>query len=765
MFKGFFWISPIFWILIPSRAFSQQQPIGQWQEHLSYANEIAVTSGDGKIFCASVYSIFAVDLQDHSLTRYSKVNGLSDVGISTIGFDPQTKSLLIAYSNSDLDILQGQNITNIPDIKMKNIIGDKTMYGIWFQHGEAYLSTGLGIIVVDLLQAKILDTYIISSTGQPEQISGFTGSGNYFYAATAEGVRQAAQDNPNLDNFANWTTLSNGWGGGAAQNIISDDSLVIALRDDSLFSWKDSLWSPFYADGWPVTNINVSGGNILVGERNPSANTGRVVELNPDGSVNRVLEQGHAIEFPEQAILQGQEVWIADLYRGLVHVSSKGFESLEPNAPNAPPVGDMVIGYHGLWAAGGTVNEAWNYTYNTNGFFNLNNNYWTAYNRFTEPYLDSVYDFITMAINPQDHTVYAGSFGGGLLQLNPDGSHVLYKQQSALEPAIGDSNSYRISGLDFDQQGNLWISSFGAPHELVVKKRDGTWKSFTIPLYHTDHAVSQVLVDSYNQKWIVSPMGNGLIVFNQGKSIDDLTGDQWAMLREGVGSGNLPDNNVRCIAMDQDGFIWVGTDNGIGILPCTGQVFPSGCDAILPVVQTGNFAGYLFQHEQVNTIAVDGANRKWVGTNQGAWLISPQGDSIIYHFTEDNSPLLSNDVRRIAVDPNSGVVYFATFNGIISFRSTATQGGTTNSQVLVFPNPIPPGYSGTIAIRGLVDNALVKITDISGKLVDATRSLGGQAVWNGEDYTGHRPQSGVYLVFVIDDTGTQKFVAKMLFIH
>jgi hypothetical protein len=273
-------------------------------------------------------------------------------------------------------------------------------------------------------------------------------------------------------------------------------------------------------------------------------------------------------------------------------------------------------------------------------------------------------------------------------------------------------------------------------------------------------------VDDENQKWIVSPKGNGLICFNDNNSIDNTGDDKWKLYRSGSGNGNLPSNNVLSLAKDKNGFIWIGTDDGIGIVQCPQNVFSSlGCDAILPVVQQGGFNQYLFKGEEVRSIAIDGADRKWVATKNGAWLVSNEGDEVIYRFTEENSSLLSNDVKRISIDGKTGEVFFATANGICSFRSTATEGGKKNENVLVFPNPVPPGYAGTIAIRGLVNNAIVKITEMDGRLVFQTRALGGQAIWDGKDYTGRRISSGVYLVLVSDDERKENLATKIIFIN
>ena len=352
-----------------------------------------------------------------------------------------------------------------------------------------------------------------------------------------------------------------------------------------------------------------------------------------------------------------------------------------------------------------------------------------------------------------------------MLHIKSGNSFEVFKQNSPIGQTTFDPGSYRVSGLAFDKENNLWISNYGASQNILVRKSDGSWKTFAPPFALNENAVSQVIVDDEDQKWIVSPKGNGLIVFNDNKTIDNAADDKWKLFRSGAGIGNLPTNNVLNIAKDKNGFIWIGTNDGVAVVQCPQNVFSSqGCDAVLPVVTQGGFNQYLFKGEEVRNIAVDGADRKWVATKNGAWLVSAEGDKVIYRFTETNSPLLSNDVKRIAIDGKTGEIFFATANGICSFRSTATEGGETNNNVLVFPNPVPPGYGGTIAIRGLVNNAIVKITEIDGRLVYQTKALGGQAVWDGKDYKGRRISSGVYLVLISDEGRKENLATKIVFI-
>jgi streptogramin lyase len=418
-----------------------------------------------------------------------------------------------------------------------------------------------------------------------------------------------------------------------------------------------------------------------------------------------------------------------------------------------------------LWVASGGADTNWAALHNHDGLYRLDGNGWTNYNSFGFPALGGIFDVDALGFNARDTGIWAGTYGQGVLQIQPGDRFTVYAAGSAVQPALDDPGAYRVSGISFDKDGNGWMANYGAAHDLLLRKADGEWRSFAIPFSHPGNAVSQVLVDDYHQVWMVSPKGNGVFCYNPGAMLDNTSDDQWRYFRMGAGNGNLPDNHVYCLAKDKSGFVWIGTGNGIGLVQCTPQVFGSGgCEAVWPIVQFDAFAGYLFGGQTVQAIAVDGADRKWVGTRNGVWLISADAQKIIYHFMEDSTSLLSNDVRNIAIDPQTGEVFFATTAGLCSFRSTATEGGEHNSHVLVFPNPVPPNYAGTIAIRGLVDGAIVKITEASGRLVYQTNALGGQAIWNGRDYRGRKPATGVYLVLVSDDSRHEEMATKIIFI-
>jgi hypothetical protein len=740
--------------------------IGQWREHLPYNSAIDVTAGNNKIYAATPYSIFTVDLSDNSIERWSRVTGLSETGISHLLFDVVNNKLVIAYANSNIDILQGLDIYNIPDIKRATVSGDKKINAIYASGKNYYLSTGIGIIVLDGDRYQVKETWIIGSGGNPGKVNAFSSDGSYYYAATENGLRKAPVSGVNLSDPQNWISVQgNVLNQGNVRNVFNINGKMFAEKNDSLFVQTVPNWDLVYTDGWPFVNTSNSENKIVIPERQSNGQA-RIVQLNNDGSTARIISNTGAVSYPRKAIIYKNETWVADQYEALSAFGpSNNYRSYKLNSPQSVASGELIVSNDVFYATAGSVNDSWNYLYNGDGIFKLKEGQWTNINRYQYAKLDSLLDFITIAVDKRDQSAWAGSFGGGLLHIKEGPIFDIFKQ-GYLGVTVGDPGSYRVAGLAFDRENNLWISNYGSSQQLKVRKADGSWRGFTVPPPLYDNALAQIIIDDNNYKWIVAPQGNGLVCFDHGNGIDNSGDDRWKRITAGAGNGNLPSNEVFCIEKDKNGFIWVGTADGIGVIECPQETFTGrGCEAVWPIVPNGNFAGYLFKGQEIRSIIADGANRKWVATKAGVFLVSPDGQQVIYHFTEDNSPLLNNDVRKITINGKNGEVFFATANGICSFRSTATEPEAGNDNLLVFPNPVPAGYGGTIGIRGLPANAIVKITELDGRLVYQVRGLGGQATWDGRNYRGQKIASGAYLVLVRSDDGKEKLAGKIFFIQ
>ncbi|MFY8024080.1 MAG: two-component regulator propeller domain-containing protein [Sediminibacterium sp.] len=730
---------------------------GQWREHLSYQNTLQVISGD-KIYAATTAALFSVD-NSLEINRYHKVNGLSDIGVQQIGWDRQTEQLIIAYKNSNLDILKGGITRNISDIQKSTISGNKTIQAIYASGGTAFLSTGLGIILVNLSKYEIRDTWIIGNGGKQIGVNAFSEDNQHYYAATDEGLKKIPKSGLDPANFRNWESVAGPTNGRINFVGIINNQLLIA-KNDSLFIQENNQWKLLFQESnWKINHTGISNNKITVCLRTPSGNS-KVIILNLNGSIEKTISAPGIISNPTAAIIENSTLWVSDLFGGLSSFD-RTTERYIPNGPIGISSGEFAFHKEVLFQGAGAVNAAWNYQYNREGILTYKEGIWSNMGAFNTPILDSVLDIITLAIDPRDGTIWGGSYGGGLIKKTNNQIQVFKQNNSSLQAAIGDPGNIRVSGLAFDRNNHLWISNYGAPQALKLKTKEDKWVGFSIPFNLIENATAQIIADDFEQLWIQSPKGNGLILYKYGNNIETTGDDQWKQFKQGVGNGNLPSNNVLSLLKDKDNNIWIGTDDGIGIITCASSPF-SGCEATLPIIQQDQFAGFLFKGEQVQCMAVDGANQKWIGTQNGVWLLSADAKKIIHHFTVANSPLLSNDIKKIGIDPITGEVYFATFNGLCSYRGAATEPKENLNNILVFPNPVPPLHNGPIAIRGLTENTIVKITELNGRMVFQSRSLGGQVVWNGRDYLGNKIASGVYLVFARDEKGNENMITKIV---
>ncbi|MBI4946799.1 MAG: T9SS type A sorting domain-containing protein [Bacteroidetes bacterium] len=763
-----------------------QLAIGQWRDHLSYKKGIAVTQSDDKVYCATQSGIFTVDKADNSIDRLSKINGLSDVSVNTLRFNDYDKTLLIAYQNANIDLIFNKNIYNISDIKRSIITAKKTINNIHFRNELAYLACGFGIVVLDMDRKEIKDSYYIGKNGGYINIRDITSDVNYLYAATDSGVYRASLSSPNLSDYNSWNKLS-GIPKGIYNTIAVLNGKVYANYSGRLTKsvWADTIYS-FNGISWSRSQIADTMGyeplnkmevfnNQLVFSFAGSVNFFDTAGTWTGKRIGGFLANPPINMEPRQAIVDAansKTLWIADYLNGMIKNVDTwgGTTAFYPTGPNTSEVYAMSILNEDLWVARGNHSETWVGVYNGAEVYKFSNENWSSITKNNIPALDTMRDICSVAVDPanKEH-VYLGTTGAGVVELM-NGSLVKVWNEANTANNLQSILPYHwlgIFGLAFDTNRNLWVSSTNAPNPLSVRKADGSWQSFNFNTVapHTP-TVGSLIVNQYNQKWMILPRQGGILVFDENETWT--TGDdKMKKLSFTTGNGAIPGGEVYCLAEDRNGEIWVGTDKGIGVFYCPDQIFSSsGCDAQQIYIEQDGHTQLLLVTEAVTTIAVDGANQKWIGTqNSGVFLMSADGTKQLQHFTMDNSPLLSNEITSIVIHPRTGEVFIGTVDGIISYRNDATEGLEDFTDVYVFPNPVKPGYEGPIAITGLVENANVKITDISGTLVYQTKALGGQAIWYGKNFKGERAHSGVYMVFCANDDGTKTFVTKILLVN
>ena len=774
--------SLIFIVCSAGKVLSQGIGIGEWRTHLPWNNCISVTEGDGMVYCATKYAVFSLDKTDNSLKRLTKVNSLSDIGVSRVAYHKGLKVLVVSYTNGNLDLIENNTVTNLSDIKRKIIPGVKSINNILFIGNLAYLSCGFGIVVLDVEKKEIKDTYYIGQGGSQLQVYDITTDGTKLYAATDDGVFDANINDPNLSNYQSWHQHSEMPHPDAKFNCICyfNDTLYVNYSSDgnnkdTLYKYSNGNWSYFdstyeTSNKYAIHNFN----NKLV-----IVNDGDVELFDTTGhSHQRIWSYNPGSPAPRDAIIDDDNsIWIADNNIGLVkNWNEWNFMFAQPNGPSSTKVVNIAVEGSNLWAASGGYDGTWNNLYHNDGIYSFIDEQWSTYNYSNVPEIDQkkIYDFVCVCVNPSNPTqAFAGTWSKGLLQFDNENLTIIYNEtNSTLKPNIDEPDtifSYRlkVGGITFDNDGNMWVTNSAVNTALNVRTPAGGWKAFDFSGYLSQNDVGAVVIDQFNQKWIQVARNNGLIVFNDNNTLSNTADDRIKKISNATGNGALASNNVYSIAVDLDGEIWVGTDKGISVFYSPENVFSgSNFDSQQILVDQGGFIQPLLQSEVVTCIAVDGANRKWIGTERaGVFLMSADGTQQILNFTEDNSPLLSNTINSIAIDGKTGEVFIGTDKGLISYKADATKGEDVYTDVTVYPNPVTEDYNGYIAIKGLVANADIKITDITGTLIYKTIAEGGQATWNGKNFSGEKAKTGVYLVFCSNADGSQTTVAKIMIIN
>lgn len=741
--------------------------VEQWKSFLPYGEVNGVATDGSTFFCSTTSGFFTYNRVDGSLTPYSKVNGMGDIGLNGVAYDKTTGYAVLAYANSNIDLFKNNTFYSQPDLLTSSISGDKTIHDVKASDGWGYLSTGIGLVVVNLAKNEIRHTIKFSENNQDAIVLASVTDNTFLYAATNLGLYRINKNSPFVlqdDAWQKLTSTSLSKLGNAGGNIYgaTSDSLLSIAGDGTVSLLERIRFND--AGQSTIRSLDEGANGVWVSVADPVKNRGFAILRSTNGS----RTDSFGTVSPSQVVqLANGEVWFGD-NAGYSFVNQHGLrkktaaDRSEPYFPDGPVTNSSydVSAYNGeFWIAHGGKGAIWNVRLNRAMFSHFKEERWENY-----PYLSSneyVQDIIRVLKDWNGANLYAASYSGGLVEMTPNKINVY--NQGYLESYPDNPNNYFVTGLALDENGTLWMTNYGATHELVAKTREGKWIYGQTIDGNPGHTAADVIIDDFGQKWFIAVGNGGVVVYNDNNTPENTADDRYRVYKAGKGAGNLPDNNTLSIAKDKDGAIWIGTSNGIGIINCADQALNPACQGELRVIQNDQFAGYLFEGQSIRSLAVDGANRKWIGTSNGVWLLSDDASETIYRFTSANSPLPSNSIERINLDPVTGDVYISTDKGLISFRSTATEGKSENDDKLyIYPNPVPTGFNGMVAVRGIAENSDVRFTDISGQLVYRTKALGGQAVWNCKDYTGRKVQSGVYLVFTVNKDGTQKATGKFM---
>ncbi len=764
----------VFTLIIVIQA-NAQRAKGSWQDYLSYFNATKIALSADKVFCATNGGLMYYDLEDNSVNRFNDMATLSDFGIKTIAYNKSNDVLIIAYTNGNIDLVYGSSVVNLPDIKRKQLTGDKSINNIVFIDNEAYLACSFGIVVLSLEKKEIKDTYFIGDGGTSVVVNDVEADDNYFYAATDNGILKAERTEENLQDYSNWTKVNDIMhSNGKFSHLALHMGKLIAnytpegWYEDEMYVLNGGTWQSYLTEIRYAYDIQDNGKYLLIASRDA------IFIVNENDQIAQKItsyQLGDELISPinprSAAMYENGSLWIADNQQSLVKVTGNNYEAAVLNGPFDNDIFSLSYSGRGLWVTPGTT-KGWKF----GGFQRYEKDNWSYFNQNTHSELESVLNVISVAVNPLDQQqFFVGTWGSGLLEFKNDELVEQYtNHNSPLETALPqqpDEPYVRIGGLAFDSDGNLWMTNSNVAKNLLKLSPEGSWEEYTLPeVAGANYNIREIIVTQNGDKWIIVSAHDAYVVDKNVENKKRLQVTSYFNNGENEIFNRM--NDIFCIAEDNEGAIWLGTSKGVAVYSNPSRIWNSdNFYAIQPSLDLNDdYYHPLLETETITAIAVDGANRKWLGTqNSGIYLVSENGDAEVLHFTAENSPLYSNTITSIAINPKNGEVFIGTSDGLISYMGEATQGNDSYANVYVYPNPVRETYDGPVTVTGLKENTEIKITDIAGNLVFRTQSLGGQAIWDGTNLNGNRVRTGVYLVFCNDEMGEETHITKLLFIN
>ncbi len=680
--------------------------LGIWTAYPAFYGVTEIVPAGDDIFVLSSTNLYSYNVKDNSVTTYDKTKQLSDSHISHIAWNSSAHKLIIVYSDYNIDIMDAAgNVDNLSDYYNKTMTEDKTVNSVMVYGIYAYLSTGFGVVKVNMKDVEISETYNLGFNVIYTAVNG----SNIYVLANGNNVYQAS----------------------LSANLLDKNSWTAASYSDT-GSFFDTSSKTFVYDSTNKCYWTSNSDGKLISETR-----------NTDGTYT---------------------------------VTSSG---VIPDGPKYNYFNFMKVYNNTLYTCGGGRNSL--DSYYRPGTIQVFSDNWNIYQDQLDSITGASYqDISAVDIDPTDNThLFASSSRSGLYEFkNGKYVHHFSVGNSLLHSAvIGSDGTENVSyvlvnSMAIDKSGNVWMLNSQATSSLVEYSKDGEWidrnNSELMSTSTTSYGnLRGMMFDSNQLLWFVNDHWGYPALFKYNTSTNVIK--TYSSFVNQDGKVLSLTKGVHCVSEDLDGNIWIGTD--VGPLLLTLSNINNSDDVFTQVKVPRNdgtsYADYLLSGVDITCMAVDGANRKWFGTSSnGVYLISADNLTQIHHFLSTNSVLLSDNIESIAINQQTGEVYFGTDKGLCSYMSdaTASSDDMTKDNVYAYPNPVSPDYTGLITVVGLSFNADVKIVSSNGTIVSEGRSNGGSFTWDGKDKNSKRVASGIYFVETAKQDGSKGTVCKIAMI-
>ena len=756
-----------------------------WETYFSYNSIPSIAEGVNEIYFASYNSIFSYNIFNSQIEKFDTLNELSGDEISAFYHSENNNLIAIGYSSGFLQIinLNSNSIVNIYDILNKPTIpADRKKINHFYQNGEELLiSTGYGISVYDINAFEFGDTYYIGNFASMLNISSAIVDENYIYASSPDlGIFRANLES-NLIDFNNWQAIYSG----NIYELLINENNILFYDDFNLMSIKNEEIITLSTLENEIKNVSINDSKIII-----ISEDNCIIYNNDLSQILNLFESETYMTVFNDGIIKNNKTYITTEEKGVLVIenSNSDFSFLKPDGPLENNIFSVETLNNHTWVSFGSYSEYFNpYPLKHSGLSSYDENLESWFNITKDSIPNQAVNLNNISINPFDNNnVFISSFHGGLIEMDNFNFTELYdNNNSGLETLLTSDSEYesiRISDIEFDENGDLWVLNSRVDNPLKSFSLDNnSWNSYDFTEiindgFQDELGFNDIEIDDYGNKWIAS-LRSGLIGFNND------SGNIRLRKVFSQDQSDMPSSYVKSIAVDNNNHLWIGTVQGLRVLYNTSNFFDASVVTTQKIViLEDGIPRELLEQQYITDIEVDGANNKWVGTiGSGVFYFSPNGQQTIYHFTKENSPLPSNNINDISVNSVNGKVYFATDRGLVSFNTGSSSSSENFSNAFVYPNPVRPEFNtqlDKIKIKGLTENVNIKITDIAGNLVAEAQSNinsryrnfnleidGGTAFWNGKNLRNQNVASGVYILMLSDLESYETKILKLMIIR
>ena len=722
------------------------QAVGQWKIYsdMKSINDAVVTSSG--VWTATEGAAFKLNFADSSYSVITKADGLNSQALTAIAVDNSNR---IWFGSNEGYI----NILDTKDNSIKQIIDifntDKTqkqINGISVKGDSVFVSFDFGFAIIDAKTFSFIDSFLKIGNFPTESKVISTFKSSLIYAVTEYGIAVQKAGAQNLSVPESWDTYSltsflPSYPSPSASRVLQFNGQILLATSNGVFQFINKSWQPFAFQNNNIIDMIASGNSLLV--ITPS----QLLKYT-NGQVTLLYESKNAI-FNSITVAGDQTIYISSTL-GLIEFKNNKARTMYPNGPAGNLFVNLSVDPAGnLWVATGKNNTG-------KGFFKFDGSAWKVFDTSTNSVLPTN-DYYNVFAAP-DSTIYLCSWGWGLT-IYKNNTFQVYNASNTDLVGISNALSFiAIPDCKTDSKGNLWIlntqSASRKPLSVFTKQNKWIHFSFSNPTLSEKDNVEKLVIDQYDTKWFTVTVAGrfGLYYFNENKTFDDLTDDTQGYMNS---SNGLLSDLITALAVDQRGYLWVGTNVGLNVI-----LNPSK-----PKV-TSNL-GLALRNQTITCIAIDPLDQKWIGTTQGVFVLSSDGIQLIGQYDSKNSPLPSDDIKSIAFDAKNGIAYIGTDYGLAALQTSLVQPLQSFSEVFVYPNPFVVGDGATsLTIDGLVGNSSIKIFTISGKLISDFTTPGGRiAFWDGKDLNGNLVPTGIYIIVSYDQEANNVKTSKVAVIR